>query len=226
MKRAVGGGLWVVGVGLVLLCWPCFAQSYGRGNATALQGLPVQKALACSDTDVLTWVAADGQFECGAAGGGIVTPVTVTEGGTGANMSATGGSHYIVRQNSSGGVFTASVLAALDLPGTLASLGQCGFGAGYSGLSFTSGVACTSTTYNILSGTGDPTLYYNVPTGNVHAFRVNSTNVLTLSATTATFAGTITYTPSGYSAGNVPCFKTGGVIGYAVLTAGAVGSCN
>ncbi len=48
----------------------------------------------------------------------IITSGTlaVTVGGTGANLSATGGSNQIVRQNSAGGAFTVSVLAAADIP--------------------------------------------------------------------------------------------------------------
>ncbi len=47
--------------------------------------------------------------------------LSVTVGGTGANLSATGGSNQIVRQNSVGGAFTVSVLAAADIPNLDAS---------------------------------------------------------------------------------------------------------
>lgn len=40
----------------------------------------------------------------------------VASGGTGANLSATGGANQLVRQNSVGGVFTVSALAAADIP--------------------------------------------------------------------------------------------------------------
>lgn len=47
--------------------------------------------------------------------------LSVTVGGTGANLSATGGANQIVRQNSVGGAFTVSVLAAADIPSLDAS---------------------------------------------------------------------------------------------------------
>jgi len=53
----------------------------------------------------------------------IITSGTlaVARGGTGADLSATGGANQIVRQNSSGGAFTVSVLAAADIPSLDAS---------------------------------------------------------------------------------------------------------
>ncbi len=48
--------------------------------------------------------------------------LSVTVGGTGANLSATGGANQIVRQNTSGGAFTVSVLAAADIPNLAASI--------------------------------------------------------------------------------------------------------
>lgn len=50
----------------------------------------------------------------------------LANGGTGANLSATGGANQIVRQNSAGGVFTVSVLAAGDLPNTAVTPGSYG----------------------------------------------------------------------------------------------------
>lgn len=42
--------------------------------------------------------------------------IALAQGGTGADLSATGGANQIVRQNSAGGVFTVSALAAADIP--------------------------------------------------------------------------------------------------------------
>jgi hypothetical protein len=61
--------------------------------------------------------------------------------------------------------------------------------------------------------------------GTVEAqpFYINYANspVLTIGS------NTIAYAPTGWTTvGDVPCFKTGGVIGYAHVTAGAVGICN
>lgn len=44
----------------------------------------------------------------------------LANGGTGADLSATGGANQIVRQNSAGGIFTASVLADADIPSGIA----------------------------------------------------------------------------------------------------------
>lgn len=44
------------------------------------------------------------------------TAIGVAKGGTGADLSATGGANQIVRQNSAGGAFTVSALARADLP--------------------------------------------------------------------------------------------------------------
>jgi len=42
----------------------------------------------------------------------------LNQGGTGADLSATGGSHYFVRQNSVGAAFTVSAIVEADLPAT------------------------------------------------------------------------------------------------------------
>jgi hypothetical protein len=60
------------------------------------------------------------------AGYGIASPLSLVQGGSGADLSATGGAHQLVRQNSSGGVFTVSVLAAADLPNTAVTAGGYG----------------------------------------------------------------------------------------------------
>lgn len=56
---------------------------------------------------------------------GLTTHVSgilpLANGGSGADLSATGGANQIVRQNSAGGVFTVSVLAAADIPNLDAS---------------------------------------------------------------------------------------------------------
>lgn len=56
---------------------------------------------------------------------GLTTHVSgilpLANGGSGADLNATGGANQIVRQNSAGGVFTVSVLAAADIPNLDAS---------------------------------------------------------------------------------------------------------
>lgn len=47
--------------------------------------------------------------------------LALTQGGSGADLSGTGGANQIVRQNSSGGAFTVSALAAADIPNLAAS---------------------------------------------------------------------------------------------------------
>lgn len=55
----------------------------------------------------------------------LVVPVSVTNGGTGANLSATGGANQFVKQSSSGAVFTVGTISSGDLPagtGTVTSV--------------------------------------------------------------------------------------------------------
>lgn len=58
------------------------------------------------------------------------TPLPVLNGGTGANMSATGGANQFVRQSTAGAAFTASVIANADIPAALT-------GKTYNGLTLT-----------------------------------------------------------------------------------------
>ncbi len=80
--------------------------------------------------DVTGDINASGIFRTGGmqwmSAGRIMTNTTwngsavgVTYGGTGANLSASGGANQIVRQNSSGGAFTVSALADADIPDTI-----------------------------------------------------------------------------------------------------------
>ena len=46
------------------------AQTLTSGDATSIQGKQIKSPLACADTFVLTWVAANSRFECLAGGGG------------------------------------------------------------------------------------------------------------------------------------------------------------
>lgn len=64
--------------------------------------------------------------------------LALARGGTGADMSATGGSGFFVRQNSTGGAFSSSAIASGDLPATITSN--------------TSGNAATATTAVSFSG--------------------------------------------------------------------------
>ncbi len=69
---------------LALACSPGAAQNYGKGNAVELQGYPVKKALAPISACVVTWVAADSQFECAAvtvSPSSLPNPTATTLGG-------------------------------------------------------------------------------------------------------------------------------------------------
>lgn len=91
--------------------------------------------------------------------------LALDRGGTGADLSATGGANQIVRQNSAGGVFTVSALAAADIPNLDASkitTGTLAVARGGTGIaSYTIGdliYASGATTLAVLAG---------VATGNV-----------------------------------------------------------
>src|SRR6185295_5464992 len=58
-----------------------------------------------------------------AASTAVTGILALVNGGTGANLSATGGTNQMVRQDSAGGVFTVSVLAANDIPALLNPFG-------------------------------------------------------------------------------------------------------
>jgi hypothetical protein len=65
-----------------------------------------------------------------AASGGQLTdaalsaPVGVAKGGSGADMSATGGANSLLKQTSVGGAFTAALMALADIPNTLITLAK------------------------------------------------------------------------------------------------------
>lgn len=91
--------------------------------------------------------------------------LALARGGTGADLSATGGANQVVRQNSAGGVFTVSALAAADIPNLDASkitTGTLAVARGGTGIaSYTVGdllYASGATTLAVLAG---------VATGNV-----------------------------------------------------------
>lgn len=116
------------------LTWPVASggtglSSYAIGDllyasgATALSKLAdvaVGNALISGGVGVApSW----GKISLTAAVSGILP---LANGGSGADLSATGGANQIVRQNSAGGVFTVSVLAAGDLPNTAVTPGSYG----------------------------------------------------------------------------------------------------
>lgn len=49
----------------------------------------------------------------------LATPIPVASGGSGADLSATGGANRLVRQSSAGAAFTVSALVAADLPASI-----------------------------------------------------------------------------------------------------------
>lgn len=69
-----------------------------------------------------------------AAGGGQLTdaalsaPVTVNKGGSGGDMSATGGANFLVKQLSTGAAFTAALMTLSDIPNALITLGKLATG--------------------------------------------------------------------------------------------------
>lgn len=57
---------------------------------------------------------------------GLTTPLSPGQGGTGTNMSATGGANQFVKQSSSGGNFSAATILAADLPAMVGDSGAGG----------------------------------------------------------------------------------------------------
>jgi hypothetical protein len=56
--------------GLLATSGVAAAQTLTSSDAATIQGKPIQSPLACSDGFVLTWIAANGRFECRAGGAG------------------------------------------------------------------------------------------------------------------------------------------------------------
>jgi hypothetical protein len=85
----------------------------------------------------------------------------LARGGTGADLSATGGANQIVRQNSAGGVLTVSALAAADVPvATTAAVG---------GVIVGNDLQIASSTLNLNKGTSNP----GSPATNDRRFRTD-----------------------------------------------------
>ena len=61
---------YVILIGLFVTSTVGLAQSLSNSNATSIQGKRVKSPLACADTSVLRWVAANSRFECLAGGSG------------------------------------------------------------------------------------------------------------------------------------------------------------
>ncbi len=80
-------------------------------DSPSLSSLTLSGALSAASA-VITGALVLGSLELGSALG-------LASGGTAADLSATGGANQIVRQNSLGGAFTVSVLAAADIPSSL-----------------------------------------------------------------------------------------------------------
>ncbi len=67
---------------LFLLTLAVACAAHGQfGDARSLQRLPIKPGLTCANTQVITWVAANNEFECAASGaGGIVVTGTPSVG--------------------------------------------------------------------------------------------------------------------------------------------------
>lgn len=57
---------------------------------------------------------------------GLTTPLTLVQGGTGADLSATGGAKQYVKQSSAGAVFTVATIPAADYPDVIGDSGAGG----------------------------------------------------------------------------------------------------
>lgn len=85
--------------------------------STTAASLQLPTDAAYNDGHCAKLVLAGGKFNIADAGAvcaaGITTPVSTTNGGTGANMSATGGTGFVVRQTTAGGAFQTIPLSGL-----------------------------------------------------------------------------------------------------------------
>lgn len=110
--------------------WQNYFQSLATAANVTIPPINARYLLATSNAeltnDVNLGALASGVLVL-SVGGGIATPLTlaqltVVRGGTGADLSATGGAGHVVRQSAVGGAFTVSPLAAAELadvaPGT------------------------------------------------------------------------------------------------------------
>jgi hypothetical protein len=122
---------------------------------------------------------------------GQAPPIPLRNGGSAADLSATGGAHQVVKQSSSGAPFTVGQPAFSDLSGS-ATAAQLPTGILKAGVEWDSNTAVTNGTYPvyspIVSGTIDSVTYYTGGSGSP-TFGV----VININGSPAT-CGTITVT--------------------------------
>lgn len=137
--------------------------------------------------------------------------LAVTVGGTGANLSATGGANQIVRQNSSGGAFTVSILAAADIPNLDTA-------------KITTGTFAVA---RLGSGSAAANTYVDGGTGAWTALPSNPTNItLTNGEATAFIVGNVVYSSATGTAkkAQANALATSRVVGLTLTATAAAGS--
>jgi hypothetical protein len=132
-------------MGLLAMSGVGSAQSLTSADATSIQGKRVQSPLACADTFVLRWVAANNRFEC-LAGGGVgsspsggstqiqynnagafgASPGLTYQAASAMHVSINGGDNVMEIQQLGAATAGQSAIRFLDVNGN--EQGACGFG--------------------------------------------------------------------------------------------------
>ncbi len=177
------------------------ASNLGAGNVTIT---PTGSTINGAATFVLAtnqsvWIVSDGaNWQTARGTGSVPNPLTVAIGGTGSNLSATGGASQVVKQTSVGGAFTVAQLAASDLSNGVTGSGAAVLANTPTLITPVLGVA-TATSINKMAIT---------PPASSSTLAVADGKVATIS-NTLTFTGTDTSSAA---------FGTGGTVAYTIAS--------
>jgi hypothetical protein len=140
--------------------------------------------------------------------------IALARGGTGADLSATGGANQFVRQSSAGGVFTVSAIASADIATALLTPGPIGSTTANSG-AFTTVSATGQITSTLATGTAPLVVSSTTVVNNLNVSQLLGATWASPAAigSTTPAAGTFTnVTDSAISSGQVVFAGTGGLL--------------